>query len=89
MPTQVNCCNGDSTLSPGENFEFINYANVTCNITNCSPPLVNSSYTVGPCTTAGGSTCPAQVQQNAPPGSYGINVDCCSANHAPTIVIQG
>lgn len=87
MPTQVNCCNG-STLSRGENFEFINYGNVACHITNCSPPLVNSSYTVGAATTSAGSTCPAQVQHNVQPGNYGISVDCCG-EHTPIIVVQG
>ena len=88
MPTQVPCCGGDATLSAGENFEFINYGNTTCNITSCSPPLVSSSYSVGPATTSGGSTCPAQVQHNAPPGQYNLAIDCCSGEHAPIIVVQ-
>jgi len=89
MPIQVDCCNPSSTqLSPGQNFEFINYKNVSVTVSNCQPPLVNSSYTVGPATTSGGSTCPAQVQQNAQPGTYGLNVTNCSQDHCPSLVIK-
>ena len=88
MPVQVPCYDGNATLSQGENFEFINYGSTTCNITACSPPLVNSNYSVGPATTSGGSTCPAQVQHNAPLGQYNLTIDCCSSDHAPIIVVQ-
>ena len=89
MPTQVNCCNGSTELSPGEYFQFLNLHAVQCNITSCSPPLVNSSYTVPAAVTPGGSTCDAQVQSNAQPGSYGVSVDCCSGEHTPVIIVKG
>lgn len=89
MPTQVNCCNSSTQLAPGEYFQFVNYLSVACNFTNCSPPLVSSSYTVPAATTASGSTCDAQVQPGAKDGSYGLTVDCCSGENAPTIVVKG
>jgi hypothetical protein len=90
MPVQMNCCNGDTQLSAGEQFEFVNNLDVACNITNCSPPLVDSSYTVPAAPTSGSpSTCPAQVQDDAQPGNYNISVDCCTSEHTPIIIIQG
>lgn len=88
MPTQVNVCGSNTTLRPGDRFEFINYQSATCTVSNCSPPLVNSSYTVSAATSSGGSTCPAQVQSNAPTGSYTLDVNCCAPDGHPIVIIQ-
>ena len=86
---QVNVCTGSTTLAPGEHFEFISFQSVECDITNCSPPLVNSSYTVPAANGPNGSTCPAQVQSPVQDGTYNLSINCCSQNGHPIVIIQG
>ena len=87
----VNCCGGNTyTLSPGEQFDFVNYQSQEVQITGCNPPLAGLNYTVP---AAQGSTpgrCPAQIATGCGDGSYGLTASGCGAlpPGAPTIKVM-
>lgn len=88
MAQTVPVCSSNTNLSPGESFYFTNSSSQVCNITNCSPPLTASSYSVPAAQGAVPGMCQAQVQQNAS-GSYTLTSSCCvSPETNPKIIIQ-
>ncbi|HUI42367.1 MAG TPA: hypothetical protein VL523_10400 [Terriglobia bacterium] len=88
MAQMVPVCDSSATLSQGETFYFTNSFSQVCTITNCSPPLVASSYSVPAAQGAADGLCQAQVQSNASSGSYTLSCDCCALPpHNPKITL--
>jgi hypothetical protein len=73
------------TLSKGETFDFKNEHETDCEVSQCSPPLVDSSYEV-----KAGSTKQAKVQSDVATGTYEYVVDCGGKKKRdnPKIIIQ-
>lgn len=89
----IDCCSGNTyTLSPGDQFDFVNYQTQEVQVTNCNPPLPSLSYIVP---AAQGSTpgrCSAQIADGAADGTYTLAVSGCPSPpppHAPVIKVTG
>ena len=88
MAQTVNVCGSTTTLSAGENFTFTNFTSSVCHVSNCSPPLTSSGYTVPAAQGAVPGTCPAQVQSSVSSGNYTLSCDCCAQPDSnPKIII--
>jgi hypothetical protein len=87
---QVDCCSNNTyTLSPGDDFEFVNYTSGEIQITGCNPPLPVMAYTVPAAQNGTPGVCPAQIADGVADGDYPLATSGCPAPppHNPTIKI--
>jgi hypothetical protein len=88
----IDCCGGGTyTLSPGEQFDFVNNQSQEVQVTGCNPPLAALNYTVPAAQGGTPGRCAAQIATGATDGSYGLTVSGCGAlpPGAPTIRVSG
>ncbi|HEV3277281.1 MAG TPA: hypothetical protein VG860_10735 [Terriglobia bacterium] len=86
----IDCCGSDTyTLSPGDQFNFVNYQAQDVQVITCCPPLAALSYTVPAAQNGTPGSCGAQVAVGAT-GTYTISVSGCSnpPPHGPVIKLS-
>ncbi len=86
----IDCCStSTNTLSPGEQFDFVNYQSQDVQITNCNPPLPAAAYDVPAAQGGTPGRCSAQIADGAQPGTYTLTSSGCPASPpCPIIKVQ-
>jgi hypothetical protein len=82
MRKKAKVCTDVDGLHKGDSFDWDNPSKSDCEITKCKPPLTQNSYHVP----AGKST-PANVDPNAPLGTYPYECKCGQLRTTPKIII--
>lgn len=86
----IDCCSGNTyTLSPGQQFDFVNYQSQQAQVTSCNPPLAGLSYTVPAAQGGTPGRCSAKVADQASPGTYTLGNTGCPSQHTPVIKVSG